>query len=49
MTTFTLVMLPLATGSMANDMCGGLTLTQAGVKGITTAGATAAQIRECWR
>lgn len=49
MTTFTLVMLPLATGSMANDMCGGLTLTQAGVKGITTAGASAAQIRECWR
>ena len=47
--TFTLVMFPLAAGSMANDMCGGFTMTQAGVRGITIAGATAARIAECWR
>lgn len=47
--TFTLIMRPLTTASMANDKCGGFTLTQAGVKGITAASPTAALIAECWR
>jgi type IV pilus assembly protein PilE len=47
--TFTLIMRPLTTASMANDKCGGFTLTQAGVKGVTVAGATTALIAECWR
>jgi type IV pilus assembly protein PilE len=47
--TFTLIMRPLTTASMANDKCGGFTLTQAGVKGVTAAGATNALIAECWR
>ena len=47
--TFTLIMRPLTTASMANDKCGGFSLTQAGVKGVTAAGATAALIAECWR
>ena len=47
--TFTLIMRPVATANMANDKCGGFTLTQAGVKGITAAGATSALIAECWR
>lgn len=47
--TFTLIMRPLTTARMANDKCGGFTLTQAGVKGITAASPTAALIAECWR
>lgn len=47
--TFTLIMRPVGTGSMANDKCGGFSMTQAGVKGITAAAATAALIAECWR
>jgi len=47
--TFTLIMRPLSTGTMANDKCGGFTLTQAGTKGITAASPTAALIAECWR
>jgi type IV pilus assembly protein PilE len=47
--TFTLIMRPLSPGPMANDRCGGLTLTQAGAKGITAAAPTAALIAECWR
>ena len=47
--TFTLIMRPLTTASMANDKCGGFSLTQAGVKGVTAAGATTALIAECWR
>lgn len=47
--TFTLIMRPLSTASMANDKCGGFTMTQSGAKGITAAGATAALIAECWR
>ena len=47
--TFTLIMRPLSTASMANDKCGGFTLTQAGAKGITAASPTAALIAECWR
>ncbi len=46
---FTLIMRPLGEGSMANDKCGGFTLTQSGAKGITIAGATATLIAECWR
>lgn len=46
---FQLIMRPLTDGAMANDKCGGLTLTQAGAKGITVADATAAQVAECWR
>ncbi|MDO9165601.1 MAG: type IV pilin protein [Rhodoferax sp.] len=46
---FTLIMRPLNPGTMANDMCGGFTLTQSGAKGITVPGATAQQIAECWR
>jgi type IV pilus assembly protein PilE len=50
-TTFTLIMRPMAGGSMATDTCGGLSITQSGVKGVTGfAGiATPAQITECWR
>jgi type IV pilus assembly protein PilE len=47
--TFTLIMRPVSTATMANDKCGGFTLTQAGVKGITAAAPTAALIAECWR
>jgi type IV pilus assembly protein PilE len=47
--TFTLIMRPVTTANMANDKCDGFTLTQAGVKGITAAGATTALIAECWR
>lgn len=47
--TFTLIMRPVTTASMANDKCGGFSLTQAGVKGITAASPTAALIAECWR
>lgn len=47
--TFTLIMRPVTTASMANDKCGGFSLTQAGVKGVTVAGATTALIAECWR
>ncbi|AYQ30121.1 MULTISPECIES: type IV pilin protein [unclassified Polaromonas] len=47
--TFTLIMRPVSTASMVNDKCGGFTLTQAGVKGITAAAPTAALIAECWR
>ncbi|SDM76952.1 type IV pilus assembly protein PilE [Polaromonas sp. JS666] len=47
--TFTLIMRPLSTANMANDKCGGFTLTQSGAKGITAAGATADLIAECWR
>jgi type IV pilus assembly protein PilE len=47
--TFTLIMRPLTDKSMANDKCGGFTLTQTGAKGITAAAPTAALIAECWR
>ena len=47
--TFTLIMRPVATATMANDKCGGFSMTQSGVKGITAPGATAALIAECWR
>lgn len=47
--TFTLVMLPLAGQAMANDKCGGFTITQAGAKGLTTASPNAALFAECWR
>jgi type IV pilus assembly protein PilE len=50
-TTFTLIMRPLAGGPMATDNCGGLSITQSGVKGVTgfAGAATAGQITECWR
>lgn len=50
-TTFTIRMRPVAGGRMATDNCGALSLTQAGVKGVTgfAGAATAAQIAECWR
>ncbi len=50
-TSFTLRMRPMAGGAMANDACAALTITQAGVKGVTgfAGAATAAQIAECWR
>lgn len=47
--TFTLIMRPLGDASMANDKCGGFSLTQSGAKGITIAGATAELVAECWR
>lgn len=47
--TFTLIMRPLNPGAMASDKCGAYTMTQAGAKGITVAGASAALIAECWR
>ena len=47
--TFTLIMRPISGTTMANDSCGGFTLTQTGAKGITVAGATADKIAECWR
>jgi type IV pilus assembly protein PilE len=47
--TFTLIMRPVSPGAMANDKCGGFTLTQAGVKSLTVASPTAALIAECWR
>ena len=47
--TFTLVMLPLAGQAMANDRCGGFTITQAGAKGLTAAPPSAALLAECWR
>ena len=46
---FTLVMLPLAGQAMADDKCGGFTITQAGAKGLTAASPTAALLAECWR
>ena len=46
---FLLIMRPINPGAMANDRCGGFTMTQSGVRGITIAGATAALIAECWR
>lgn len=50
-TTFTLIMRPLAGGVMAADPCGGLSITQAGVRGVTgyAGAATATQVAECWR
>lgn len=50
-TTFTLIMRPMAGGVMATDPCGGLSITQAGVRGVTgyAGAATAAQVAECWR
>ncbi len=50
-TTFTLIMRPMAGRAMENDACGGLSITQAGVRGVTGYGgaATAAQVAECWR
>ncbi len=50
-TTFTLIMRPMAGRAMATDLCGGLSITQAGVRGVTgyAGAATAAQIAECWR
>jgi type IV pilus assembly protein PilE len=47
--TFTLIMRPLTTAAMANDKCGGFTLTQAGIKGITAAASTPTLVAECWR
>jgi len=47
--TFTLVMQPLAGQAMANDKCGGFTMTQAGAKGLVAASAGAALTAECWR
>ena len=47
--TFTLIMRPLAAGSMATDKCGGFSLTQSGARAITAAGATTALTNECWR
>jgi type IV pilus assembly protein PilE len=46
--TFTLVMTPLAGTAMANDKCGGFTITQAGAKGLTGP-ASSALLAECWR
>jgi type IV pilus assembly protein PilE len=46
---FKLVMLPLADQAMANDKCGGFTITQAGAKGLTAASPSAALLAECWR
>ena len=34
---------------MADDKCGGFTVTQAGAKGLTAASPTAALLAECWR
>lgn len=50
-TTFTLIMRPMAGRAMATDGCGGLSITQSGVRGVTgfSGAATAAQIAECWR
>jgi type IV pilus assembly protein PilE len=47
--TFTLTMLPLAGQAMANDKCGGFTLTQSGVRGLTVVSPSAALLAECWR
>jgi type IV pilus assembly protein PilE len=47
--TFTLVMLPLAGRVMADDKCGGFTITQAGAKSLTVAVPGAALLAECWR
>lgn len=46
--TFTLVMLPVAGQAMANDKCGGFTITQAGTKGLAAASPSAALLVECW-
>ncbi|RZL01524.1 MAG: type IV pilin protein [Rubrivivax sp.] len=43
-TRFTLQAVP--TGLMANDHCGTLTLTQAGVKNVT---GTNASVKDCWK
>lgn len=47
--TFTLVMLPLAGQAMAQDKCGGFTITQAGAKGLAAGSPGAALLAECWR
>lgn len=46
---FQLVMRPIAGAAMANDRCGGFSITQTGAKSISVAGANAALIAECWR
>jgi type IV pilus assembly protein PilE len=47
--TFKLIMTPMAGQAMANDKCGGFTITQAGARGLTLASPSAALIAECWR
>jgi type IV pilus assembly protein PilE len=47
--TFELIMRPVSPGPMASDKCGGFTMTQVGVRGITIADASTALIAECWR
>jgi type IV pilus assembly protein PilE len=42
-------MTPMAGQAMANDKCGGFTITQAGARGLTLASPSAALIAECWR
>ena len=46
---FVLIMRPMADGSMAADKCGGLTINQAGAKGITISNPAASLVAECWR
>ena len=45
-TTYTLQAAPIVGTSMAGDKCGTLTLTQAGVQGVSDATASA---QECWQ
>jgi type IV pilus assembly protein PilE len=47
--TFRLVMRPVPGQTMADDKCGGFTITQAGARGLTLASPSAALIAECWR
>ena len=50
-TSYTLSIVPVSGGPAANDKCGTLTLTSAGVRGCTIGGTacTTAQRDECWR
>lgn len=44
--TYTLTATPVANGSMTNDLCGSLTLTNTGRRGVTGTGAV---VMDCWR
>jgi type IV pilus assembly protein PilE len=44
--SFTLQAVPAAAGPMARDVCGSLTLSDTGLKGVTGSGAT---LSACWR
>jgi type IV pilus assembly protein PilE len=47
--SFTLIMRPLSTEIMANDECGGFTLTQTGARGLTVANPSSDLLARCWR